>query len=417
MLMRRCIGNCLFISFWLKCKLRSGGWMQLDNCIRIKLKCWPRKFLCKIIAKEFRTSQKEKKLMRWPPNFCCKIIAKEFQTSQKDAKLTLTGLRPGRMWAGLAGSLGFSATGGLWIDWLVKNHELLGEENITCSQWGCSGWWSCPASRCKTPVIAMLRRMLTRSTCRPRPVSTCPSSLARTQRGSLSHKTSHPGKGIVVLGSMLWFCVLSDNFLPVELTLYSPNNRTCLKKMRFSCLVLLHCGPFGCLCFGDKKWSSVIYIWSSARVVPSVPRRCPWSDGGLVTGCLQGRCDRDVVIRGDWLHGWALEQMNIDRQSRNKLKLWPNLFIVLSKVENDLGDVSGPLSLEFLTHVQHRPTIELFLFMNPTASHFFFWPQGLPCRYLSCWSFRDGLMPRLSSVLTTSTWVSIVKSVSLDIKK
>ena len=38
------------------------------------------------------------------------------------------------------------------------------------------------------------------------------------------------------------------------------------------------------------------------------------------------------------------------------------------------------------------------------------------CRYLSCWSFRDGLMPRLSSVLTTSTWVSIVKSVSLDIQ-
>ena len=48
---------------------------------------------------------------------------------------------------------------------------------------------------------------------------------------------------------------------------------------------------------------------------------------------------------------------------------------------------------------------------------FFFWKQGLPCRYLSCWSFRDGLMPRLSSVLTTSTWVSIVKSVNLDIKK
>ena len=103
---------------------------------------------------------------------------------------------------------------------------------------------------------------------------------------------------------------------------------------------------------------SVIFIWSGAQVVPSVPRRCPWSDGGLVTGCLQGRCDRDVVIRGDWLHGWALEQMNIDRQSRNKLKLWPNLFIVLSKVENDLGDVSGPLSFEFLTHVQHRPTMK-----------------------------------------------------------
>ena len=151
------------------------------------------------------------------------------------------------------------------------------------------------------------------------------------------------------------FHVFSDKSLPVELTLYSPNNRMCLKKMRFSCLVLLHCGPFGCLCIGDKKWSSVIYIWSGAKVIPSVPRRCPWSDGGLVTGCLQGRCDRDVVIRGDWLHGWALEQMNIDRQSRNKLKLWPNLFIVLSKVENDLGDVSGPLSLEFLTHVQHRP--------------------------------------------------------------
>ena len=61
--------------------------------------------------------------------------------------------------------------------------------------------------------------------------------------------------------------------------------------------------------------------------------------------------------------------------------------------------------------------IETFLFMNPTASHFFFWVQGLPCQYLSCWSFRDGLMPRLSSVLTTSTWVSIVKSVSFDIQK
>ena len=61
--------------------------------------------------------------------------------------------------------------------------------------------------------------------------------------------------------------------------------------------------------------------------------------------------------------------------------------------------------------------IETFLFMNPTASHFFFWVQGLPCQYLSCWSFRDGLMPRLSSVLTTSTWVSNVKSVSLDIQK
>ena len=61
--------------------------------------------------------------------------------------------------------------------------------------------------------------------------------------------------------------------------------------------------------------------------------------------------------------------------------------------------------------------IETFLFMNPTASHFFFWVQGLPCQYLSCWSFRAGLMPRLSSVLTTSTWVSNVKSVSLDIQK
>lgn len=152
------------------------------------------------------------------------------------------------------------------------------------------------------------------------------------------------------------FCVFSDKSPPVELTLYSPNNQMCLKKMRFSCLVLLHCGLFGCPCIGDKEWSSVIFIWSGAQVLPSVPRRCPWSDGGLVTGCLQGRCDRNVVIRGDGLHGWTLKQMNIDRQLRSKLKLCPNLFIVLSKVENDLGDVSGPLSLELFTHVQHRST-------------------------------------------------------------
>ena len=58
--------------------------------------------------------------------------------------------------------------------------------------------------------------------------------------------------------------------------------------------------------------------------------------------------------------------------------------------------------------------IETFLFMNPTASHFFFWLQGLPWKYLSCWSFREGLMPRLSSVLTTSTWVSIVNSLRVS---
>ena len=61
--------------------------------------------------------------------------------------------------------------------------------------------------------------------------------------------------------------------------------------------------------------------------------------------------------------------------------------------------------------------IEMFLFMNPTTSHFFFWLQGLPCQYLSCWSFRAGLMPRLSSVLTTSTWVSIIKSLRFSTSK
>ena len=167
-----CIGNCLFIFFWLTCKLEI----------------WRQDAVWQLHPDEL--------LKNWPPKCWCKIIAKEFRTSQKEAKLTLTGLRPGRMWAGLAGSLGFSATGGLWIDWLVKNHELLGEENITCSQWGCSDWWSCPASLCKTPVITMLRRRPTRSTCRPRLESTSPSLLARTQRGSSSHKTSHPGRGL-----------------------------------------------------------------------------------------------------------------------------------------------------------------------------------------------------------------------------